>query len=277
MTNQLAIIEQQTMDLLNKEWNILKKYSKTGDEQAKDIMRTAALAIMDSADLQKALQTPQGQVALIHAMKYALRTGLSLNPQEGKSALIAYGGKVQYQIMKNGYVEKAMSSPNVKLLNSKVIKENDTFELSEDETGCHYTFKPALTNRGKVLGYAAVLVFHTGEVYAEYMTREEVEAHQNVYVKYKSAAWRDSFDGMALKTVIKKLLRNVSVSPELKEAVGIDDNQEAIVNDIEIADAEEIQDINAKLAKAKEEKEAQEPKVLTPEEQAEIAKQEAQG
>jgi recombination protein RecT len=255
--NQLAIIESKITEVIMKDWNTLKKYSSVNDEKAKEIVRTAHLAVMESNELQKCLQSEPGQISFIHSMKYALRTGLSLNPQEGKSALIPYAGKVTYQIMKNGYIEKTMQSGFVKTLSAKEIKENDTLELWEDENGTHYKFTPALTNRGIVKGYLAVISLKSGETYHSYMTVEEVKQHQKSYVKYKSSAWDNSFDGMALKTVIKKLLRNVNISAELSELVGVDDSVEVI--DAEVIHKEaQVEDIDKKLKEAVEADKAKE-------------------
>lgn len=249
MSNQLAIAEKQAQDLLNKEWGVLKKYSRTTDNMALEITRTATLAIMESPKLQDALKTEKGQISFVHSMKLALRTGISLNPQEGKAALIPYGGEIKYQIMKNGMVEIAMASPNVKMLSAKVVFENDKFKLWEDENGCHYTFEPALSNRGKALGYVAIIVFKDGGVSSEYMSVEQVREHKKKYVKYDSDAWKNSEDGMGKKTVIKLLLRNVSVSSEVSEAVGIDDS---LTPDIQSNEKTELEKINEKIKAKKE-------------------------
>jgi recombination protein RecT len=246
MTNNLAVIEKNTMDLLNNQWSILKKYSKTSDNKALEITRTATLAVMESPKLQDALKTEKGQISFIHSMKLALRTGLSLNPQEGKAALIPYAGEVKYQIMKNGMLEIANESPAVKLISSKVIFKNDKFRIWEDEKGCHYVFEPALSDRGEALGYVAIIAFTDSSVHAEYMSIEQVKEHKKKHVKYDSDAWKNSFDGMAKKTVLKSLLRNVTVSPEVSEAIGIDDN---IDPENQVTEKSEIDELNERIKK----------------------------
>jgi phage RecT family recombinase len=242
--NSLAIVEKEAMDLLRNEWKVLKGYSTTTEEQAAEIIKTAALCVMESDALQKAIKTEQGKISFLHSMKQALRAGLSLNPQEGKAALIPYGNRITYLPMKNGFIDKAMACKEVKSIRPKVVKKNDQFELWEDEKGSHYKFVPAITDRGPSVGYVAFLVEQNGTVHYSYMSKEEVEEHRDKYAASVNGPWKKSFDGMAKKTVTKELLRDLNINPVLSELVGIDDEIECkeipqIVNDNSLADLNE--------------------------------------
>jgi phage RecT family recombinase len=246
MSNELAVIEKQTLDLLRQEWNVLKGYSKTDDEKASEIIKTAALCVLESDALQKAIKTEQGKISFLHSMKQALRAGLSLNPQEGKAALIPYGNRITYMPMKNGFIDKAMECKEVKSIRPKVVKQNDKFELYEDEKGSHYKFVPALTNRGPSIGYVTFLVEQNGTVHYSYMTKEEVEEHRDKYASSINGPWKKSFDGMAKKTVTKELLRDLNINPVLSELVGIDDEIEC--REIpQIIDKNSLEDLSEKI------------------------------
>jgi phage RecT family recombinase len=246
MSNELAIIEKQTLDLLRQEWTVLKGYSTTNDEKASEIIKTAALCVMESDALQKAIRTEQGKISFIHSMKQALRAGLSLNPNEGKAALIPYGNKITYLPMKNGFIDKAMECKEVKSIRPKVVKKNDHFELWEDEKGSHYKFVPALTDRGPSIGYVTFLVEQNGNVHYSYMSKEEVEEHRDKYAASVNGPWKKSFDGMAKKTVTKELLRDLNINPVLSELVGIDDEIEC--KEIpQIIEKSSLEDLNQKI------------------------------
>lgn len=193
--------------------------------------KSAMMAIATTPTLQECLNTPAGQKSLHEALRFASATGLSLNPQEGKAALIAYKGKAQYQIMKNGMMELAQRSGKVKFITCDTVRENDEFTIQKTANGDEYEFKPARKNRGEIDGFFAAIVLLDGSCNVKYMTVDEVNAFRDNYsamYKFKKEAspWNHSFEGMATKTVIKALLRNLNISPEISEAVGIDDQEE---------------------------------------------------
>jgi len=208
----------------------LKKFA-IRDYGEKEFMRSAILAISDNAELAKCISTPAGKTSLYNALKYAATTGLSLNPMEGKAALIGYGGKVQYQIMKNGMIELAMQSGKVEFITSDTVRENDIFTIQKTMNGDEYSFIPDRKNRGEIDGFFAAVKLTNGAIHVKYMTKIEVEDHRNKYSSsYKSqkdkSPWSKSFEGMGLKTVLKALFRGLNIAPEIDAAVGADDKAE---------------------------------------------------
>lgn len=91
---------------------------------------------------------------------------------------------------------------------------------------------------------------------AEFMSNEEIEAHAKRYSKsYKSGygVWKDNFDAMAKKTVLKLLLsRYAPLSIEMQTAIAEDqkvgdeyaDNKPG--SSLEVEDAEVILEENSK-------------------------------
>ncbi len=197
-----------------------------------EFLASASLAISETPSLRKCLENKQGKESLYAALKYAAVTGLSLNPTEGKAALIPYAGKVQYQIMKNGLIELAMSSGAVKFITSDTVRKHDEFKLTKMPEGDSYEFSPALTGRGEIIGFFSAVKLKTGDTHVSYMSDEEVKDHRDRYSSmFKanpgSSPWSKSYEGMGLKTVIKRLFRNVNISPEIDAAIGADDQSEA--------------------------------------------------
>jgi len=196
-----------------------------------EFIRSAMLMISEKQELRDCLKTTQGKSSLYHALKYATSTGLSLNPQEGKAALIAFGGAVQYQVMKNGMIELAMQSGKVEFITCDTVRENDDFTIHKSGSGDKYTYAPARKDRGNMDGFFAAVVMKDGTCYVKYMTVKEVEDHRDSYsalfrAKPAVSPWTKSFEGMALKTVVKALFRNVTISPDVDRMVGTDDQEE---------------------------------------------------
>jgi phage RecT family recombinase len=208
----------------------LSQYAVT-NYKLDSFIKSAMLAIVDKPELRECLTTSTGKASLFNALRYAASTGLSLNPQQGKAALIAFGGQVQYQVMKNGIIDLAMRSGKVEFVTCDTVRENDKFEIEKTSDGDKFSFKPAMTDRGKIIGFFAACKLTTGSTMTKWMTLDEIEDHRDRYsamykAKPEKSPWTKSFEGMGLKTVIKALFRNLSISDELDSAVGSDDASE---------------------------------------------------
>ena len=218
----LVTTDQQAGEYLQKFGKSLSDYAiRKYDHTA--FLKSAMLAIADSKELADCLNSEPGKRSLFNALRYASTTGLSLNPQEGKSALIAYGGKIQYQVMKNGMVDLALESGKVDFITAEYVKTNDKFTLTKSVSGDDYKHEPALKDRGDIMGYYAALRLKNGSTHVKWFTAEEISAHRK---KYSEKSFMPEI-GYGLKTVLKALLRSVSISTDLDTAIANDDFFEA--------------------------------------------------
>jgi len=206
-----------------------------------DFLRTAMLCISESKNLQKCLTTDAGKTQLYHSLKLAATTGLSLNPQEGKACIVAYEyqGKMvaNYQIMKKGMIQLLMETGKVKYITAETVRENDEFKISKSMDGDTYTLTPALKNRGPSIGCFAACRLTDNTTYVVYMSDDEIQEHYSKYAvsKKEGAAWNKSREGMALKTVLKKLVRNLHLSDASSAGIGADDAAESeLMQDAEV-------------------------------------------
>ena len=198
------------------------------DYNKDSFFKSAMLAIVENESLHECLKTIHGKASLFNALRYAASTGLSLNPQEGKACLIAYGGKVQYQIMKNGLLTLAMASDQVRFITSDTVFENDIFDLVKTSDGDKYSFSPCLKDRGPLIGFFAAIKFTDGISVVSWMTVKEIEEHRDKYsAMYQKnpgqSPWKKSFEGMGIKTILKKLIRSLTISDDISNAIGTDD------------------------------------------------------
>jgi len=193
----------------------LRKYDKNA------FLRSAMIAIASDWKLQKALETERGQVSLYHAMQRAAVTGLSLNPEEGHAAIVAYKDKdgnysANYQIMKNGIIELALQTGHVSHVIADTVRENDEFKITHWPKTDDYSFSPSLKDRGPAMGYFAAVFFNDGVCRLAYMSVDEVAEHRDKYatslnMKDKSKSpWIRDFDAMGKKTVLKRLFKNIN-------------------------------------------------------------------
>jgi recombination protein RecT len=232
----LVAIDKVAGEFLQKFGKSLENYAMRNYDHS-TFLKSAMIALIGNKNLSEALKTEQGKMSIFDALRYASTTGLSLNPQEGKAALIGYktsDGKhiINYQIMKNGMVDLAMESGKVEFITSDYVMENDSFEISKSIDGDKYNFIPATKNRGEIIGFFAALKMKSGHTHIKWMTIEEIEKIRDNYSanwkhKKQDSPWGKSFSGMGIKTVLKALLRNISISDELDNAIGTDDFFEA--------------------------------------------------
>lgn len=223
------VTEVGISDYLKKIKSDLSNYNVSSDMET--FLMSARLMISEKSELRDCLKTTQGKLSLYHALKYAASTGLSLNPQEGKAALIAFGGTVQYQVMKNGMIELAMQSGKVEFITCDTVRDGDRFEIEKTSNGDNYKYVPGRKDRGSIDGFFSAVVMKDKTCYVKYMTLKEVEDHRDSYsalfrAKPSISPWTKSFEGMGLKTVVKALFRNVTISPDVDRMVGADDKEE---------------------------------------------------
>lgn len=142
------------------------------------------------------------------------------NAQLGEAWVIPYGNKAQFQLGYQGALTIAYRHPKISICFAKEVHENDEFDI---DLGTGYIYhKPNLRGKsGNTIGYYAVLKLSDGTQHVEYMSKEDMELFRQKYVK-ASDAWKNSYDGMAKKTVIKKVLKYAPRSIELQRALAQD-------------------------------------------------------
>ena len=175
------------------------------------------------------LSTQQGQLSLKRAIDRAAVMGLSMNPQEGKAALVAINGKVEYWPMKNGLVEIAHESGKVEFIASETVYSGDQFALTKTAKGDDYQWIPAIKNRGEPSGFFSVLVLTSGRSVVKWMTLEQMQAWKTKYGKglnNPKSAWNTNFNGMAEKTMLKRVTTGVYLGKRMETALELDEEIE---------------------------------------------------
>lgn len=168
--------------------------------------------------------------SFLGAMMQAAQLGLEPNTPLGQAYLIPYrdknrGLEAQFQLGYKGLIDLAYRSGEVKDIQAHEVYENDEFEY---ELGLEpkLKHKPALVNRGKVILYYAVFHTKSGGYGFEVMSVEDIKAHAQKYSKAinkDSSPWKNNFDSMAKKTVLKSCLKYAPIKTEFIRQVGADE------------------------------------------------------
>lgn len=200
-------------------------------------------------DADKALQKCDPADLMKCAMN-ATALNLPLNKNLGYAYVIPYNNRKtgksepQFQMGYKGFIQLAIRSGQYKTINACEVREG---EIRRNKFTGAIDFIGEYPDN-KIIGYLAYVQMLNGFEQSLYMSVEQVEAHakkysQN-YAKYGTGLWKDEFDLMALKTVLKLLLNRYGVlSTEMQLAQTIDqtnangdyiDNKPRAVVDAEI-------------------------------------------
>lgn len=147
----------------------------------------------------------------------------------GHGWLIPFKGQAVTVIGYQGYAELAHRTGLVQSLIAREIRENDFYEVQYGLADDLVHKPPRLdVERGRAIGYYAVVKYTTGGYAFHVMSRPEVERHRDKFAMAKKngvvvGPWKDHFDAMALKTVWLRLARWGPKTPEISSAMAADD------------------------------------------------------
>ncbi|MBC68519.1 MULTISPECIES: recombinase RecT [Acinetobacter] len=139
--------------------------------------------------------------------------------------------EAQFQLGYKGYIQLAQRSGQFSRIaatpvyNGQLISENPLLGYEFD-----WSVKPS----GDPIGYVAFFKLINGFTAELYMSKEEVMKHANKYsqtAKKGFGVWKDQFEAMALKTVLKLLLsKQAPLSIDMQKAQMAD---QAVIRDVD--------------------------------------------
>lgn len=190
---------------------------------------TAVIQISNSNELLKKAEP----TSLLNAALLATTLDLPLNNSLGQAYLVPFNNKqkdgtyrveAQFQLGAKGIQQLAIRSGQYSELESKEVYEGQVVE-DDSFIGYHFNWKGKTSD--KVIGYAAYFKLLSGFSTTFYMTIEEIEKHAKKYSQtYRKGFgnWKDDFDKMARKTVMKLLLNSgkAPLSIEMRNAINAD-------------------------------------------------------
>ena len=176
---------------------------------------------------------------VIAAAMQAATLKLPINQNLGLAYIVPYWNskakenQAQFQMGWKGFVQLAERTGQYKTINASPVYEGQIEDID---------FVTGNIIKGKkisdtVVGYVAYIEFLNGFSKTFYMDKDEMERHAMKYSQsYKKGfgVWKDNFDAMALKTVLKLLISKYGImsiemeSSNLARAIAAD---QAIVNE----------------------------------------------
>ena len=156
---------------------------------------------------------------LVQGLCKAAYLGLDFMSKE--CYLIPYGNSVQFQTDYKGEKKfvKNYSIRPIQEIYAKVVREGDTFKEKIIDGRPSIDFEPLPFNGNDIVGAFAVVLYKDGGMEYEVMTTKDINSVRNNYSKASnSKAWKNSWDEMAKKTVLRRLCKHIETDFESVEA-----------------------------------------------------------
>jgi recombination protein RecT len=197
-------------------------------EMVERFARVALTEFRKNADLANC--TPQSIMAsVMEAARLKLEIGGSLR----QGYLVPYDRVCQFQPSYIGLLELARRSGEFRDIDAILVGSNDEFryERDSDQGGPLQVARPRLLHRpnlwdpGETLGVYVYAILWNGEPKFHSMTKAEVEKARSKSRARNSLMWTEFWGEGAKKTVLRRFLKTQKLSPELADALALD-NQE---------------------------------------------------
>ncbi len=180
-------------------------------------IRVALTEVRNNPDLQKC-----DPVSICTAIMKSAQLGLDIGGALGQAYLVPFKnrdtGQLEAQLIPGyrGLVQLVRRSGQVSTFYAMCVYEGDqfTYTLGTDPKIEHVPGDSS----NKLTHVYAVCVFKDGGHQFEVMTKKQVEDHRNKYSSQPNGrGWKNSFDEMAKKTVVRKIIKMLPISIEMPE------------------------------------------------------------
>lgn len=210
--NAIQKAPQTGVQALNKMLNteqMQKKFADMLGKKSVGFLSSISNIVTNNDLLQKA-----DTASIVLAAAQAASLDLPINPNLGFAAIIPFNDTknhrclAQFQIMRDGWVELAMRTGQVVSLVNEVVYEGEL--VSRNRFKDEYVFDETQRKSDKSIGVMAYIKLANGFEKTVFMTMDESKAHAMAYSKtFKKGygLWKENFEAMALKTVLKKLIK----------------------------------------------------------------------
>lgn len=203
--------------------NVKKRFEDILGAKANQFMASIISAVNANPELRKCEPT-----SIVSSAIVAATLDLPIDQNLGFSYIIPYQvkgqHKAQFQIGYRGYIQLAIRSGAYKTIHATEVYEGEI--KNHNRLTGEIEYNPEGRKSNRVIGYLAYFKLLNGFEKYYYMSVEEVERHAQKYSKAynsKNGTWKNEFHAMAIKTVLKMLLKKYGIlSVEMQTALMAD-------------------------------------------------------
>lgn len=250
MTEIIKQPTEVTLKGLFADQNIKQKFEQLLGKKTQAFI-TSVLQIAQSNELLKSADPH----SVLNAAAVAATLDLPINNNLGFAYIVPFRDNkqqkvlAQFQLGYKGFIQLAQRSGRFKTIAATPIYSGQ-IKSANPLTGYEFDFT---VTGGELIGYAAYFQLINGFEKTLYMTVDELKKHGKHYsqtFRKDFGLWKDNFDAMATKTVLKLLLSKFApLSIDMERAVITD---QAIINDADTTDVTYIDNSPEEINKEQE-------------------------
>lgn len=211
-----------------------KKFEDVLNKKAPQFMSSLLNLYSNDSYLQKA-----NPMSVVTSALVAATLDLPIDKNLGYAWVVPYGNQAQFQMGYKGFIQLALRTGQYRNINVIEVYEGElkSFNRLTEEIELDFDGKKS----DKVIGYTGFFELINGFRKTVYWSKEDIERHKKQFSK-TGFAWKDNYDAMAKKTVIRNMLNKWGIlSIDMQKGLSADNKN---ANDIEVTDDGEIIDID---------------------------------
>lgn len=241
------------MDRFKQELAMRESHLRSLLPQSMTVDKFQGIVVAAVADNMDLLECDRG--SLLKACLSAAELGLSLNKSMGEADILKVWDSrmkknvAQFRPRYKGLMKLAMQSGEVLKIESRLVHENDVFEV-EEGLDARIIHKHGLSDRGAMIGAYCVWKLKNGETQFEVMNKEQIlSIRERSSAKTKDGTivgpWKTDEAEMWRKTVVRRASKYMPLSTEAQRAVAVDNQAEGVIDgDGRIGDEADITDFD---------------------------------
>lgn len=206
MSNQVARRSQYSVKQLLSADAVKAKFDDVLGKKAPQFTTSLINVVNSNYQLKKADANSVIASALV-----AASLDLPVNPSLGYMYIIPYKNTAQPQIGYKGYIQLAQRSGQYKHLNAISVYEGELKSWNPLTEEVEYEPKQDRDTNEQPIGYLGYMELLNGFSKTVYWTHKQIDDHRKEFSKSggedtPKGVWKDHYDAMALKTVLRNLL-----------------------------------------------------------------------
>lgn len=178
-------------------------------------------------------------LTIIDSVRQAIGLRLRFDSSLQHAALAPYGGKCQLMIMYRGMVHMLLRDEKVKKVECRVVFQGDDFAYQYG-TGKDQFLRHTPKHKSQVpTHFYAIVWLPNGEEQFEVMDTPQVDAIRDAQTARnkgkESPAWRGSYTQMGRKTVLRRLVNYLDITPEMQQVLAQEEERIFAAEDVSVS------------------------------------------